>query len=153
MCEMEKYKILVEVFKGYFDTALTANIWFYAFTGGVVTYYLSNKPVEPYLRYSLLLPVFLGVLLMLRSLVGMRQAYDLQKAMLSEGNNKRVKMNSNIKRRIKKSLLILFKYYKPSRQMLPVEILVGYLRATIISVSLVCVGLIVLFFGARFFLF
>lgn len=60
------------------DTALTANIWFYAFTSLVRTYYPYHKQKEPYLIYSLFLPVFSGFLLIWRSLVGMGQAYRLE---------------------------------------------------------------------------
>jgi hypothetical protein len=147
---LEECKILVDVFKGYFDTALTANIWFYAFTGGMVTFYLSQKltpkPVESYLKYSLFFPVFVGGLLILRSLVGMRQAYELRDAMLSERTNSENEGKSQNKwTRFKYLISILFNH--PERQIKepPVEILVGYLRSTIIAVCLVCAALIFLF--------
>lgn len=79
---VEKYKALVDVFKGYLDTALTGNIWFYAFTGTVVTYFLSNREGKPYLRYSLFIPFCLALFVIALSLRGKRRARSLERKML-----------------------------------------------------------------------
>ena len=50
--DLANYKIFVEIYKGYLDTALTGNIWFYTLTGAVVANYLSKKEERFYLRFS-----------------------------------------------------------------------------------------------------
>ncbi len=127
---LEKYKTLVDVFKGYLDTALTANIWFYAFTGAIVTYYLSNEQGKDYFVYSLLVPLILGLLVVWRSLVGIKQAYKLKREMFSE------KTTQNPKE------LVFFTWKQFDTNCVPVDVLVGFLRASIFLVSLVCIGII-----------
>ena len=72
------YKIFVDIFKGYLDTALSAHIWFYAITGAIVSYYLNSKLQDSYIRYSLLLPLALGVALVITCWIGWRQASALK---------------------------------------------------------------------------
>lgn len=115
----EKYKTLVDVFKGYLDTALTGNIWFYAFTGAVVTYYLSNREGKPYLKYSLFLPFFLGVLIIALSLVGRREAKALECKMFED--------DAELK------------------DTPPVKFLSNYLLASVLMIGLVCICLFFLF--------
>jgi hypothetical protein len=115
----EKYKILVDVFKGYLDTALTGNIWFYAFTGAVVTYYLSNREGKPYLKYSLFLPFFLGILIIVLFLIGRREANTLEQKMFEENDE--------------------------LRDTPPVKFLGNYLLASVVMIGLVCVCLFCLF--------
>jgi chromate transport protein ChrA len=118
---IENYKIFLEVFKGYLDTALTANIWFYTLTGAVVSYYLSNRNEEKsYLKFSLFLPFVLGVQIIVLSILGIGQARFIESTL---------KDVSNIQLE-----------YIPA-----VEILVNFLKASIGLISLVCIGLILLF--------
>jgi len=51
---LETYKIYVDILKGYLDTALMANIWFYAITGAIVANYLTNGKNKPFLKLLLL---------------------------------------------------------------------------------------------------
>ncbi len=107
-------------FKGYLDTALTANIWFYAFTGAILTYYLAHRERKQYLRYSLLLPFVLGILIIFISWKGIGQAYLIEGVMLkSAGDIQLVEVPA-------------------------VNILVNFLRASIALLFLVCICLIVL---------
>jgi hypothetical protein len=120
---IEVYKAFVDVFKGYLDTALTANIWFYALAGAIVTNYLSNQEKKRYLEYSLLLPLLLGVLIVFISLKGIGQSYLIEGMMLKE-------VGSDIQH-----------FEVPA-----VNILVNFLIASSALISVVCVGLTMLFF-------
>jgi Na+/alanine symporter len=126
---MESYKIFVDIFKGYLDTALTANIWFYALTGAVATYYLSNKEGKPFLKFSLFLPFALGIMLLFLSYKGIRQARDIEKDMLKDVGD------------------------LPLADIPAVEILVNFFVASLILISSVCVGLVLLFFEFPKFIF
>jgi predicted RNase H-like HicB family nuclease len=75
---LEEYKIIVDVSKGYLDTALNAHIWFYVVTGGIVSYYLTEPKKYPN-YYSLIIPLLLGVALAFASFRGLRQALALRK--------------------------------------------------------------------------
>jgi hypothetical protein len=75
---LETYKIYVDILKGYLDTALTANIWFYAITGAIVANYLSHGKNKPILRFSLSIPAILGVALAFVSFIGRSYAWDTQ---------------------------------------------------------------------------
>jgi hypothetical protein len=115
---IEIYKAFVEVFRGYLDTALTANIWFYALTGGIVSHYLSNRRKTSYLKYSLFLPFILGVLIITISLAGIRQAYLIEAMMLKDAGN--IKLE-----------------HVPA-----VEVLVNFLKSSVGLISLVCTCLV-----------
>jgi hypothetical protein len=118
---MDNYKIFVDVFKGYLDTGLNANIWFYTLTGAIVTYYLSNRNGEKsHLKFSLLLPFVLGIQIIVLSILGVKQARFIESTL---------KAATNIQLE-----------YIPA-----VEILVNFLKASIGLISLVCIGLILLF--------
>jgi hypothetical protein len=114
---MEIYKTFVEVFRGYLDTALTANIWFYALTGAIVSYYLSNQKKAPYLTYSLFLPFILGVLIIIISVAGIRQAHRIEEMMLKDAGNIQLE-------------------HVPA-----VEVLVSFLKSSVGLISLVCICL------------
>ncbi len=76
--DIQIYKVSVDIFKGYLDTALTANIWFYTLTGAVVANYLTDRGQQPYLKFSLIVPALFGVALTSVSLIGLRQANLLE---------------------------------------------------------------------------
>lgn len=118
--KLEEYKILVDIFKGYLDTALTGNIWFYALTGAIVANFLSYRTDRPYLKYSLIIPFLLSGALALMSGRGIGQAKSLVSA-----------------NEISSSLGV--------KGIPPVDILVGFLWITLGLNLLVCIGLILLF--------
>lgn len=122
--KMEIYKTFVEVFRGYLDTALTANIWFYALTGAIMSYYLSNRENNQYLKFSLFLPLILGVLIILISVLGIKQAYLIEEMMLRDAGNIGLK-------------------HVPA-----VEVLVNFLRSSVGLISLVCISLALILFFA-----
>lgn len=114
---IEIYKAFVEVFRGYLDTALMANIWFYALTGAIVSYYLSNRKDAKYLKFSLFLPFILGVLIIIISAAGIRQAHLIEEMMLKEAG-------------------IIKLEHVPA-----VEVLVNFLKSSVGLISLVCICL------------
>lgn len=75
---LQNYKIIVEIFKGYLDTALTVHTSYYALTGAIAAYYLANREKQSYLKYSLILPLFLGLVLAFVAFTGLSQALTLQ---------------------------------------------------------------------------
>jgi hypothetical protein len=75
---LQDYKVIVEIFKGYLDTALTVHTSFYAFTGAIAAYFLANRGEQPYLKYSLLLPLLLALALAIVSFAGRPQALTLK---------------------------------------------------------------------------
>lgn len=126
--KLESYKTFVDIFKGYLDTALTANIGFYSITGAIVAYYLSYREQRPYLKFSLVVPFIFGIALTTLSLRGIVQASYL------EANVMRVAGVLQI------------------RGAPPIEILKGFLWITGILSGLVCVCLICLFFWRPLFI-
>lgn len=116
------YKIFVEIFKGYLDTALTANIWFYTLTGAVVANYLSKKEEQSYLQFSLVVPFGFGIALTIISGFGIWLALDLRD-------------------QVQKVALGLEIQGAP-----PVEILILFLIITSVISLLICSGLICLFY-------
>ncbi len=136
--KLEPSKTLVDVFKGYLDTAITANIAFYGLAGAIVAYYLSNQQGKDYLKYSLLLPLILGLLVVWRSIVGIEQAYKLKRAMLGEKEESDPEKWHNLK--------ILFNKYHPDTNRVPVDVLIGFLRASVFLDFIVFIGLILIFF-------
>lgn len=55
-----QYELHVTLYKEYLDLLLKFNVFFYAVTGAIVSYFLS-KPDSPFLKYSLGLPVLMGL--------------------------------------------------------------------------------------------
>lgn len=74
----KQYGIFVDLFKLYLDNTLKANIWFYSIAGAILTYYFKNA-VDPLLKYSLVLPMVLGLGLGIIFLLGSVQANDMRK--------------------------------------------------------------------------
>lgn len=119
--KLESYKTFVDIFKGYLDTALTANIGFYSITGAVVAYYLSYREQRPYLKFSLVVPFIFGIALTILSLRGVKQASYLEFNVMKVAGGLKI------------------------RGAPPIEILKGFLWVTGVLSGLVCVCLICLF--------
>lgn len=120
--DLANYKILVEVLRGYLDTALTANIWFYALTGAVVANYLSKREKIRHLRLSLFVPFFLGLGQIVIFTTGILRASQLKPQV----------------QRVAQGLEIVG---AP-----PAEILILFLGVTSFVSLLICTGLVLLFF-------
>ena len=74
----KQYGVFVDLFKFYLDTTLKANIWFYSITGAILTYYFKNSG-DPLLKYSLVLPMVLGLGFGIICLLGSIEANDTRK--------------------------------------------------------------------------
>jgi hypothetical protein len=120
--DLATYKIFVEIYKGYLDTALTGNIWFYTLTGAVVANYLSKRKEQSYLHFSLVVPFIFGVAVTVISIIGIWQAWSLRDKVYT----------------VAQSLKI--------RGAPPVDILTLFLIITSVLSFTICVGLGCLFF-------
>lgn len=57
-----QYNLNVDLFKHYLKITIEFNVFYYAITGAIVSYYLSNASNQPLMRYALLLPICMSVL-------------------------------------------------------------------------------------------
>jgi hypothetical protein len=119
---LDTYKTFVDIFKGYLDTALTANIWFFGLTGAILANYLSHRDERPYLKFSLIVPFIFGVALSWLSYRGIAQASDLEGKVLEIASELKITGAP------------------------PVDILRGFLQVTFVASCLVCICLLGLFF-------
>lgn len=120
--DLANYKIFVEIYKGYLDTALTGNIWFYTLTGAVVANYLSKREEQSYLHFSLVVPFIFGMAVTIISGIGIWQAWSLR------GKVSTVAQNLHI------------------QGAPPVDILTMFLVITSVLSLIICFGLGCLFF-------
>jgi len=132
-----EHKIVVDVFKGYLDTTLTANIWFYAVTGAVVTFYLSHKDI-PFLNLALLLPIVLSLLSIYLCYRGIRRAEELEAVMLKKPCNHK---GDNF---LKFAIRIMNNSYQKEHAA-PTNFLIAFLKSTICLILLMASGLTALF--------
>lgn len=56
------YALVVDLYKHYFDMAVKINVFYYAVTGAIVSYYFAH-PVDHLARFSLVLPVLMSAVL------------------------------------------------------------------------------------------
>lgn len=56
-----QYSMSIDLFKHYLKLVVEFNVFFYAITGGVVSYYFAHSG-EPLMRYALLLPFVMSIL-------------------------------------------------------------------------------------------
>jgi hypothetical protein len=54
-----QYELNVNLFKFYFDIVVKFNIFYYAITGAILSYYFTHAD-DPLIKYSLLLPVVMS---------------------------------------------------------------------------------------------
>lgn len=66
----KQYAMWVDLFKFYIDITIRINIFYYAITGAILSYYLSHSS-EPLIKYSLLLPVGMSLAFLLLFIIGM----------------------------------------------------------------------------------
>lgn len=76
----KQYVTFVDLFKFYLDTTLKSNIWFYTITGAILTYYFAHlNKGNANLKFSLILPVILGLGIGVIFLLGSIQAKDMKR--------------------------------------------------------------------------
>jgi hypothetical protein len=78
----KQYTVYVDLFKFYVDIAWKSTTWYYAITGAILAYYFNNADtVNPFLQYSLLLPIVLSFALCAMYSLGALQTKDLEERM------------------------------------------------------------------------
>jgi len=58
----KQYSLHVDLYKFYTDMVIKINIFYYAITGALLSFYFSN-PDKPFLKWSLLLPIIMSLAL------------------------------------------------------------------------------------------
>ena len=58
---LRQYEISIDLHKHYLKLALELNVFYYAITGALVSYYFAHRS-EPLMRWTLLLPLLMSVL-------------------------------------------------------------------------------------------
>jgi hypothetical protein len=58
----KQYNVHVDLYKFYLDIGLKANAFFYAITGGILSFYLAHSK-EPLMKFALILPVAMSLVL------------------------------------------------------------------------------------------
>ncbi|MEH2045704.1 hypothetical protein [Nostoc sp.] len=67
----KQYILWIDLYKYYLDSAFKANVFFYAITGGILTFYFSN-PQKQYIKYALLLPTLMSGSFLYIAIYGIR---------------------------------------------------------------------------------
>ena len=55
-----QYQQNVDLYKFYMDLVIKFNIFYYAVTGGIISFYFANSTI-PNIKYSLLLPILMSI--------------------------------------------------------------------------------------------
>lgn len=66
----KQYEISVDLYKHYLKLAIEINVFYYAITGAIVSYYFTHHMESPEIRFALLLPILMSVLLALFFIYG-----------------------------------------------------------------------------------
>jgi hypothetical protein len=66
----KQYEISIDLYKHYLKLTIEINIFYYAITGAIVSYYFAHRMESPDIRFSLLLPILMSVLLALFFIYG-----------------------------------------------------------------------------------
>lgn len=66
----KQYEISVDLYKHYLKLTIEINIFYYAITGAIVSYYFAHRMESPDIRFALFLPILMSVLLALFFIYG-----------------------------------------------------------------------------------
>ena len=66
----KQYEISVDLYKHYLKLAIEINVFYYAITGAIVSYYFAHRMEAPEIRFALMLPILMSVLLALFFIYG-----------------------------------------------------------------------------------
>ncbi len=66
---LEHYKVLMDLHKFYFELVLKFTVFHYAVTGGILSFYLSQKN-EGFMKYALIFPIIMNLFFALFSFLG-----------------------------------------------------------------------------------
>lgn len=82
----KRYQLGIDLYKHYFDLLVKSNAFYYAVSAGVVTLYFSaNSPNT--VKYCLLFPIFMSLILALFYLYGAGMVHTLQKELSAIAGN------------------------------------------------------------------
>lgn len=59
----KQYEISVDLYKHYLKLVIEMNVFYYAITGAIVSYYFAHRTEEPEIRFALVLPILMSLLL------------------------------------------------------------------------------------------
>ena len=59
----KQYEINVDLYKHYLKLAIEMNVFYYAITGAIVSYYFAHRVEQPAIRFALGLPMLMSVFL------------------------------------------------------------------------------------------
>lgn len=65
----KQYEISVDLYKHYLKLSIELSVFYYAITGAILSYYFTHK-ADPAVRFALLLPIAMSVLLALLFIYG-----------------------------------------------------------------------------------
>jgi hypothetical protein len=74
---LEQYKICIELFKHYLDLAIKFNLFYYAITGGILSFYFANRS-SSYIQYILCFPILVSIIFSGFFLYGAKLVRNLQ---------------------------------------------------------------------------
>jgi cytochrome b subunit of formate dehydrogenase len=66
----KQYEINVDLYKHYLKLTIEINVFYYAITGAIVSYYFAHRMEAPDIRFALMLPILMSVLLALFFIYG-----------------------------------------------------------------------------------
>ncbi len=59
----KQYEINADLYKHYLKLAIEMNVFYYAITGAIVSYYFAHRTDAPEIRFALMLPILMSILL------------------------------------------------------------------------------------------
>jgi hypothetical protein len=75
---MKQYQMMVDVYKFHFEISLKFIIFYYAITGAILSYYLS-EPNTGFMYYALVLPIFMGFVFSAFAFLGALEVDSIKK--------------------------------------------------------------------------
>ena len=69
----KQYSLNIDLYRGYLELVVKMNVFYYAVTGAILSYYFTHS-TEPLVKWSLLLPLFMSVAIGTFFLIGARLA-------------------------------------------------------------------------------
>jgi len=75
---MKQYQMMVDIYKFHFEIVLKFIIFYYAITGAILSYYLSKENTG-FMRFALVLPIFMGLALGVFAFFGAKEVNPLKK--------------------------------------------------------------------------
>jgi len=83
----KQYEIQVDLYKHYLKLAVEINVFYYAITGGILSYYLTHKS-DGHIRFALVLPILMAFSFTMLFVVGgipnkasRKEMFDIREAL------------------------------------------------------------------------